>query len=302
MQQPDQRPLGFGEILDQTFRIIKSHFKTLFLISLFVMTPILVIQALILALSGRDFIFGGDLGTGAFNQIINNIDSLGTTSVVTDITDGIVGLLTIFAVPLISGAIILTVKSARAGGKPLANDMIRGTLSRYWPMLGSSVLIALIAFGLYFICLLAFIFFLTIVIFSELFFGIVLVILLFVAAFLGLGLLLTRFSLYLPAVLFAKVAPGLGKSWRLTRKQTWKFFGIYIVLGIIASVITFIIAIPVAFLGDSILYHILTNISSFITGIIFMVGYAVIYFDASLRQDGSDVQAILDQYPTTEPS
>ncbi|GAB2565723.1 hypothetical protein [Gracilibacillus alcaliphilus] len=302
MQQPDQRPLGFGEILDQTFRIIKSHFKTLFLISLFVMTPILVIQALILALSGRDFIFGGDLGTGAFNQIINNIDSLGTTSVVTDITDGIVGLLTIFAVPLISGAIILTVKSARAGGKPLANDMIRGTLSRYWPMLGSSVLIALIAFGLYFICLLAFIFFLTIVIFSELFFGIVLVILLFVAAFLGLGLLLTRFSLYLPAVLFAEVAPGLGKSWRLTRKQTWKFFGIYIVLGIIASVITFIIAIPVAFLGDSILYHILTNISSFITGIIFMVGYAVIYFDASLRQDGSDVQAILDQYPTTEPS
>ncbi|WP_130859184.1 hypothetical protein [Gracilibacillus phocaeensis] len=300
MQQPTSKPLGFGEILDQTFRIIKSNFKELFMISFWVIIPIIVLQTLLLTLTGRSFIFGGDIGEGAFNQLINGAESIATTSPIDDLTSSLISLLILFALPILGGGIIWTVKYAREGQKPVAKEMIKKALPRYWPMFWSTLLIVLIVFAAIFFPILIVAFIIGMFLVIEPIMGAIMAILLGLGFFIGLGLLFTRFTLFLPAVLFEKVAPGLGKSWHLTKKQTWKFFGLFIILSIITSVISMIISIPLTFLGDSVLYHVLSNVFSLVTTIIFIVGYAVIYFESTIRQEGTDLKSMIDEYHTSE--
>ncbi|WP_018932098.1 hypothetical protein [Gracilibacillus lacisalsi] len=296
------KPLGFGEILDQTFRIIKSNFKSLFTITFLVMVPLFALQAFILALSGRDFIISGDPGQSLVDQLVTGADSVVNTTLQEDFISMFVDLLMVFAIPVLAGAITWAVKNAREGKDIFAKEMISKTLPRYGPLLGSTMLFGLITFGILLPCffVIGFISVFLSFIHPILTFGFVM--LSSLGIFIGVGLLLTKWSLYLPAVLFNNVAPGLSKSWRLTKKQTWKFFGLFIVLLIITTIISGILQLPLIFLGNSVLAHLLTNIISLISSIVFTVGYAVMYFDATVRQEGTDLQEMIKEYEVTEES
>ncbi|MGP4039986.1 hypothetical protein ACTWP4_08850 [Gracilibacillus sp. D59] len=296
------KPLGFGEILDQTFRIIKSNFKSLFMITFFVMVPIYALQALIFSLTGRDLIVSGDSGQTLIDQLLSGAESVTNTTIQEDLIATLVNLLTMFAMPILAGAITWAVKHAREGKDLSAKGMIKKTLPRYWPLLGSTLLFALITFALLVPCFIVIALTSVSFMFTNPIISIVIMILFFLGVFIGLGLLLTRWSLYLPSVLFENVAPGLTKSWRLTKKQTWKFFGLFIILFIITGIISSVLQLPLIFLGNSVLFQLLTNIISLITSIVFTVGYAVMFFDSSVRQEGTDLKEMIKEYEVTEES
>ncbi len=75
-----------------------------------------------------------------------------------------------------------------------------------------------------------------------------------------------------------------------------------IVLLIISTIISSILQLPLFFLGNSVLFHLLTNIISLISSIVFTVGYAVMYLDASVRQEGTDLKEMIKEYEVTEES
>ncbi len=302
MNENITKPLGFGAILDQTFRIIKSNFKPLFMITFFVMVPIFALQSLILSLTGRDLIVSGDPGQNLIEQLITGADSVVNTTIQEDLISAFVNLLILFATPILAGAITWAVKYARDGKDLLAKEMIKKTLPRYWPLLGSTLLFGLITFALLLPCFIIIGLTSVTFMFVDPIFGFGIMMLFSLGIFIGLGLLLTKWSLYLPAVLFDEVAPGLSKSWRLTKKQTWKFFGLFIVLFIITTIISSILQLPLIFLGNSVLFQLLTNVISLITSIVFTVGYAVMYLDASVRQEGTDLKEMIKEYEVTEES
>ncbi|SHN31201.1 hypothetical protein [Gracilibacillus kekensis] len=303
MNENTNKPLGFGEILDQTFRIIKTRFKTLFMITFLIMVPVFALQALILSLSGRDLITSSDPGQNLLDQIVTNADSFANSTVQEDFTSMFVNLILIFATPLIAGAIIWTVKLTRESKDTLfAKDMIKRAMPRYWPMFWSTLLIGLMLFGFIII-----VFMLTglssiMFMFIDPIFGVIMMFTISTLMFIGVGLLFTRWSLYLPAILFEKVAPGLSKSWRLTKRQTWKFFGLFLVLFIITGIITTVLQLPLIFLGNSVLFYLLTNIISIVTSIVTIVGYAVMYFDSTTRREATDLKEMISEYDVTERS
>ncbi|SFL94816.1 hypothetical protein SAMN04487943_105224 [Gracilibacillus orientalis] len=303
MNENITKPLGFGEILDQTFRIIKSNFKSLFMITFLVMVPIFALQAFILSLIGRDLIVSGDSGQNLIDQLLTSAESVTSTSFQEDLLTGFVNILILFATPVLAGAITWAVKYAREGNNLIAIKMIRKALPRYWPLLGSTLLFSLILFGLLLLSFMAIALISVPLMMMDMpIIGFGIIMLFSLGVFIGVGLLIIRWSLYIPAVLFDKVAPGLGKSWQLTKKQTWKFFGLMIVLLIISTIISSILQLPLFFLGNSVLFHLLTNIISLISSIVFTVGYAVMYLDASVRQEGTDLKEMIKEYEVTEES
>lgn len=300
MNKNINRPLGFGEILDQTFRMLKSNFKTLFAITFLVSVPVLAIQAIILSLTGRDFFTTLNSGQNLLEQFVQGSETVATSTIQEDLLTIFSSMFFIFALPVLAGAIILTVKHTREGEKPAAKEMIKGSLPRYWPLFWSSVLYMIIISAILFPSFVIIILIGTLFIMVDPIIGTFVMLLLGLGLFVGAGLLFTRWSLYLPAVLFEKVAPGLGKSFRLTKRQTWKFFGLIIVLMIITSIISFVLQIPLMLLGDSVLFNLLTNLISMITSMIFVVGYSVMYFDASVRQEATDLKAMINEYDVPE--
>lgn len=63
------KPKGFGEILDHTFRLSKKRFKDFFLIFLILVGPVYLLDALLQLLGGTNFfreIDGGEAGLSRF--------------------------------------------------------------------------------------------------------------------------------------------------------------------------------------------------------------------------------------------
>ncbi|MFZ3579972.1 hypothetical protein ACOI1D_18825, partial [Virgibacillus sp. DJP39] len=123
--------------------------------------------------------------------------------------------------------------------------------------------------------------------------------------FLGLGLvvalLFVRWSFYLGVVAFGDDAPGLSRSWDLTRKQTWKLLGLYVIFTIIIVIVSSAVEVPAIFLlGNSVSYGIIINLVSLLTTVIFSVGYAIMYFDLKMRADAEDIKELIEDY-TTKP-
>ncbi|GAA0312146.1 hypothetical protein GGQ92_001964 [Gracilibacillus halotolerans] len=295
-----QRPLSFGKILDQTFRIIRGYFKPIFLIVFYIMIPVLALQAIILAVTGHKMLIGDDSIQNIWSATATELDMYADYNPIRDFGYFLSMAPIFFATPLIVGAISHVVKRARAGEPAEAVEMIKLTFPRYWPLLGSTLLFGIIAFSIVFASIFAGAFLVAfLAIESAYVIAILLALLMIVGGFIGYGLLFTRWILYLPATLFEKVAPGLGRSWRLTKRQTWKFFGIYVILTILSSIIIGALNfLPALFLGTSIIGNLWTNFVSLISSIILAVAWAIMYFDASLRQDAADIQDLVDTYNT----
>mgnify|MGYP001408394676 CR=1 FL=1 len=296
MENKFQQPLSFGKILDQTFRIIRSYFKPIFLITFYVMIPVLALQAIILALSGHAMLIAEDSIQNIWSATVYELEMYEEYSFANVIGQYLSYIPLIFATPLLVGGISHVVKRARAGEPAEAVEMLKMTMPRYWPLLGSTLLFGIIVFGITFGAILIGGVLTAITALVSPVFAVLLGILLFIGGAIGIGLLTVKWMLYLPATLFEKVAPGLGKSWRLTKRQAWKFFGIYIILTILSSIIIGMFQLPTMFLGSSIVSYLWTNFISLISSIILAVAWAVMYFDASLRQDAADIQDLVDTY------
>ncbi|MFL6557077.1 MAG: hypothetical protein ACJ8MO_13260, partial [Bacillus sp. (in: firmicutes)] len=131
--------------------------------------------------------------------------------------------------------------------------------------------------------------------------GILLGVVLFLGFALGIGLLLTRWSFYFGSVVLDKDSPGLGRSWRLSKKRTWVLMGLYIVFYFIISSISFGVQVTFGMvLGNSVLLTLISNLVTLVTTMIFSVGYGVMYLDLKTRHDADDIKEMLEDYKTVQ--
>ena len=176
-------------------------------------------------------------------------------------------------------------------------SVIKRAFSRFWPILGSTLLFGLIVFGIIIIPII-------IVTLVGLFgsaanpvAGIISAIILFLGFAVGIGYLLTRWSFYFGSVVFGDDFPGLSRSWSLTRNRTWTLMGLYIVFLLIISCISFALEITFSLLlGNSVLLSMIVNVATIFTTLIFSVGYAVMYLDLKMRHDADDLKEMIEDY------
>ncbi|MBS4176830.1 hypothetical protein [Lederbergia citrea] len=304
MDQKFNKPKGFGEILDHTFSLSKNRFKDFFMILLIFMGPVYLVQAIIQLLSGTSFVREVGSGNGWLEQIVsgfNDTATLDTGSLGADLGLILVGFCSVILFPVAEAAVLFAVNHIRKNEEYTIGSVIKQAFSRFWPILGSSILFGLIVFGL----IIGPIIIVTLVgIFGSLanpILGIGFAILLFLGFAVGIGYLLTRWSFYFGSVVFEEEFPGLSRSWKLTRNRTYILMGLYIVFFLIVSCISF--ALEVTFgliLGNSVLLQIIVNVATIFTTLIFSVGYAIMFFDSKVRHDADDLKEMIEDYNSTQ--
>lgn len=300
MNEGLNRPKGFGEILDAAFTLCKQYFSKFFLIVLIIIGPFYLLQSMILLLSGTSFFREAASGNNWFDQTLNNFEATANTTLGEDLANIGVGLLTLIFIPVAQAAILFAVSRLKKHDDFKAGTIIKQAFSKFWLILGGSLIFGIIFFAMIFIPAIAIIIIGVISMISDPLTGIMVII----ALLLGVGLtsayFLTRWSFYLGTAVFESNIPGLSRSWHLTRKNSWKVFGIYIVFFLIFLAVSLAIeSIIITLLGNSVLYSIIINLVSLLTTTIFMVGYAIIYFDLKIRQGGDDLKDMIDDYQNT---
>ncbi|WP_186578866.1 hypothetical protein [Aquibacillus kalidii] len=299
MNEQFKRPKDFGEVLDHTFRLSKKHFSNFFLILLIVMGPIFLIQAIIQMASGMDFI-GSNVTY--FDQILSGLDGTGEAVPTTSIGgDLLILVCSVLFFPVAEAAIFIAINHIRNGREFSVGGVLKDAFSKFGSILGSSLLFGLIVFGLIIVPLIIVVMTTVSLAFTNPFAAIITGILLFLGCFIGLGLLITRWSFYIGAVVIEGEMPGLGRSWQLTKKRTWFSFGLFIIFWLITLCISGAIEAALGFvLGNGVLLFLIINFVSVFTSLIMFVGYAVIYFDLRVRNDADDLKEMLDEYNEKE--
>ncbi|MFC4618708.1 glycerophosphoryl diester phosphodiesterase membrane domain-containing protein [Camelliibacillus cellulosilyticus] len=302
----ERRPLSFGEVLDKIFRLVKSRFVPYFTIILFLVGPYYLFKLLGSVAGGTSFF--RETRKEASNFITAFLNNLSQEDVSVgipwpDINAGtvifsiIAALLAIILIPIAHAAIILATDPT-IQGKPDVGASIKRAFSRFWPVFGSTLLFGLIISGMVFGCTL-----ILVTVLNILPAGIALLFLLFyLAALVFIIYFAVRWCFYLPSVVYEKIAPGLGKSWQLTRGNFWRLFGLFIVVFIITAIISGIITSVVnAILGASIVSEIIADLVALVVDMITYVGFAVVYFDLRVRNGNEDLLDLIDSYEDEAP-
>ncbi|WP_053365795.1 hypothetical protein [Bacillus sp. FJAT-27245] len=301
MDDKFSKPKSVGEILDHTFTLSKNHFKKFMTVLLAIMGPVYLIDALFQVGAGKP-LFRDKSGEGDWlEQMLASFEGTGEVDPsfmpAEFVGIGVTALLSLFLFPIAQAAILFAVNHVRKNEEYTVSSVFKLALSRYWAMLGSSIL--------YFLMAIAFIAIPTIGIvaggmigaLSNDATGIILAVIGSIGLFLVAVLLLTRFSFYFGSVVLDRKSPGLGRSWKLTRKRTWKLLGIYIVFSLITTIISASVEMAfTAFLGSSVLLSIIVSLVSILTTMFFSVGYCVIYLDLKVRNEADDLKELLSEY------
>lgn len=298
------KPKGFAEILDETFRLCKNHFSKLFMVFLVLLGPIYLLQAIVLLLTGTSFFRAMGNGNTWLEQMISGLyEGTDTTGYVAQaITTLFLGLASIVLVPVAYASILFIIDHLKDKQEFTVKSSIKRAFSRFWPIFGSTLLFGLIAIGMF-----VGLFILVMMVSGILGFAIngvtsgvitvIVIVLLFLGAGVVIALLLTRWSLFLGGTSLEKAAPGLSRSWQLTRNRTWKTLGLFLVLSLITGIINSAVQGVLIFaLGNSVLYTIITDLVGMFTSMIIAVAYAVIYFDLKTRHDADDLKELLEDY------
>lgn len=295
------RPKGFGEILDLTFSLCKNRFRDFFIILLIFMGPLYLLQALIRLVSGVGFFREVGAGGVWYEQILSSFEGTETMNLGADLGVILLGIISFFLFPVASAAILIAVNHIRKNEEYTIGSVIKKAFSRYGGIIAGTLLFALISFGLiivpiFILVLLGF----TMVLLNPVV-GVVLLILLLIAFFLGIGYLLTRWSFYFGSVVLGEETPGLSRSWKLTRKRTWTLLGLYIIFILIITVISTTVELSVGlFLGNSVLLTMIVSLITIFTTLIFSVGYAVMYLDLKIRHDADDLKEMIEDYKVVQ--
>lgn len=302
-----EKPLSFGEILDVTFRTIKENFSRLFLIMLIFMGPVKLLQGVAKTLGGVSLLRAPNSGQG-MTSFLHSLQQTGTQGAKFDIIYLL--LLVFISAPMAYASLIVATDQIRKQEPVNILSSIKRAFSRYWALLGGSIVTGLIYFALFIGITVIIIAYIAIAggarAFSGLAMGtsaglgihLVVIIILSISTFCAFIYFLTRWSFFFAAIVFEKVSPGLGKSWRLTRGNFWRLVGLYIVLSILLVIITIVVQVAVYFfLGNSVLASILTSLVSILISMTSYIAYAIIYFDLRVRNEAVDLKRMIETYP-----
>jgi hypothetical protein len=264
------RPLSFGELLDEVFRIYRRNFWLLASITLLLALPILALQ-----------IVSGQADQLGFSAALLNGAAGGSTSPdaqppqINFIALGLQYLLALVLVPFTEGAVALAAIDVALGRPATLASCFRGVLRRYWALLALALLTVVL--GPTAICLPVFIW------------------------------ILVRWSVAVPALLAEGKGPiqAIQRSWDLTRDNWWRLFGILVVVVLLQSVMNWVlgvaslpIAIAIPFVSPlvrgSIAVTVTTLGSAVVTPILYLC-IVLLYFDLRIRKESFDLDQLAAQ-------
>lgn len=301
--QEIKKPMGLGEILDQTFQLVKKHFVP-FSIVLLILTGPYYLFGLLASFLGGTAIFQQSFTSSGniVKDIINRFSGQGVGLPSFHLNAGMItfavisGILSIILIPMAKASLIIATGQLQENEQLNIKKIIKRAFSRFWPLLGSTMVFGLCITG---ILVVAFLFLFLIPAVPPL--GIFIIIILFIAIMLFLIYLSIRWNFYFPAVIFDKVAPGLGKSWQLTKGNFWRLVGVLIVLYLITSIISNVINLFITMiLGASILSSFISDLVKIFSDMIAYVGIAVVYFDLCIRNESKDLLDLIENYEDDE--
>jgi hypothetical protein len=271
------RPLSFGELLDDVFRIYRRHFWLLATLSLLVALPPLLIQ----------------LASGSANQIgftLSLLSHLGDPR-------GLEGarppggpnpvlvaggyLVFIVVVPFTVAAVPAAVIDVVLGRGVTVGSALLHVLHRYWALFGLTALYVLV---------------------SPLLLCFPVAIWLYI-----------RWAIAVPAMLAEGVGPlrALDRSWVLTRASWWRLFGVLLLIYLLTAVISgalgvfaFPVAIVIPFIPEGMRGAIVLTIESVAGAVVQPALYlclTLLYFDLRIRREHFDLDQLALRAVVTPP-
>lgn len=261
------RTADFSTIFGDTFRLFLRHPLEFFL-------PFFVLTILITSLTFLAFLF--TIGSGGFfidptTPVVVPLDRVVSLGVLVLV----IGLASFVVVQVVQGAVAhFAVLRHRNAAASLGGSLRHG-LKRFLSLVGAAILLALL--------------------FLALFGGPILLLLLGVVtlnfALLGIGgltflialpigiFLWIALSLFLPAIMMENVGAveGLRRSWALTKGHRLSLFGVYLVLGLLAFVVSLSVTVPASLLGDPIVNLVAQSLAEGLVGSWVVIAGAVAY-------------------------
>jgi hypothetical protein len=264
------RPLGFGELLDEVFRVYRRHFWLFVSIALLVALPPLVLQIL----SGQadqvgfsaSLISGATAGGSGQEARPPDLNLLAL---------GLQYLLAIALIPFAEGAIALAAIDTALGRPVTLASCFRRVLQRYWALLGVALL-GVVLLPLFF-CLPVFVW------------------------------ILVRWSMAVPALLAERRGPvqAIQRSWELTRHSWWRLFGILLVVVLMQLVLNSLlgaaglpIAILIPFVSNLVRGAVAVTVSTLGAALVTPILYlclVLLYFDLRIRKESFDLDQLAAQ-------
>ena len=280
------RPLPVGELLDETFKLYRTHFNVIAGVAIVIILPNLLLTLLSGSYRANPLSY--------LTQVIQNANDPAALQRLQNQNQQYTGSplyllsfpVAILLYPFTGGALYRAATSLAAGNVETIGSVLIGTARRYFAMFGLVILTGLVVLG-----------------------GIAIITIPIVIW------VLIRWAVDTPALFAERIGPvkALGRSWFLTRDTWWRTLGILILVGLMVSLIQ--TALGALFTGvaalipgvsDDIRAGLVTTVATLIgalVGAISPIAITLLYLDLRVRKEGLDLDQLARQAsPGTAPA
>ena len=282
------RPLDFGDRLGAAFKLYGANWKTLITIVAIVIIPLQLLAALVGWLLARDFAVDPETGFVDIDAIDGG-DIVGFAVLVI-----VLGIITAIGTLLATAGVMKAVADDALGGEPNWQDSLRFAWSKIGSLIGGSILYGLALAG---VLILAVVVFIALIALLDAF-GVLLGVILLIAALVLVVILGVSWSVWVPAVIVEGKTAGeaLGRSNDLIKGRRGPALGYLFVMGILVALINGVaggalVAIFTDALAQSVINIALTVLTTPITA----SAIVVLYFDQRVRNEGFTVDDLAAQ-------
>jgi Membrane domain of glycerophosphoryl diester phosphodiesterase len=280
------RPLPVGELLDETFKLYRTHFNVIAGVAIVIILPNLLLTLLSGSYRANPLSY--------LTQLIQNANDQAALQRLQNQNQQYIGSplyllsfpVAILLYPFTGGALYRAATSLAAGNVETIGSVLIGTARRYFAMFGLVILTGLVVLG-----------------------GIAIITIPIVIW------VLIRWAVDTPALFAEGIGPvkALGRSWFLTRDHWWRTLGILLLVGLMVSLIQ--TALGALFTGvaalipgvsDDLRAGLVTTVATLIgalVGAISPIAITLLYLDLRVRKEGLDLDQLARQAsPGTAPA
>jgi len=315
------RPLSAGRLLDRSFRLYRKHFVKLILLALVLYGPFYLLVNLLFDGFGMTGIapwsdWLGDTKAAEDALSLGGMATMNEDAAVWKVVVLLLVLCPLFVnvcVPLFAAGMLNLVKAdLLQEGELSLGHMLKAGLRRFWPMLGNMLLAQVLGVTVYFVLFIVLLIVGGIVAVSAgslLFLGFtgsgsaagvflaVLLVVIGVGVAVAILYFVIRLMYFLPGVALGEVGVGFGQSWRLTRRSFWRLLVMYIVQMAVVYPLTLVLILLLPLLGNwtgsSIVVQLLNTVATIVMAPMWVLAYAVSYFDMKVRNEGLGLQELM---------
>lgn len=285
------KPMGIGELLDHTFKLFRRGWKPLILLGLISVLPSFLVTAFLNTIMT---VKQGSLLQSLVETAVREAQFGNPTTIITAASVYFLLLLLIlFLSPLWVGAFIAAAHQVVMGETPTLGSTFRTSLSRYWALLGTNILLGL----------------LNIIAFPLLIIGGLVILSPFTLA--GGYLAIWTFFAFCSQVIIIEGAsggiPAMKRSWNLVKTRFWPILGtkllFMIMLSVVGGIVGLFLQLPAQLLQTlvlknevgAVLMSVTQNLPTIIASPLSALAITMLYYDARIRSEGLDLQVQLEQ-------